>query len=317
MLSRLGRDEKITAPQLHHYLVGEGYCVSIRTIERDLEKLSARFPLVCDDSSKPYHWSWSRYAEPLAIPGMSIRQAVVLLTAQTHLQALLPANLHDALTPLFAQASTTLRQRSQPGKTHWPGKVVQVSASQPLIAPEISQEVLLATHTALYEGQQLQIQYLRRGAEAARCHQVHPARLIQRGAVLYLAARIDGKPMLTLFALHRIQAAEILPRPATNATEAQLRDIMEEVSAGFSKGEPIELRLHMRRELAIHIEEAPLSYDQQSSPVDENWTEIIATVTNSAQLRWWLMGFGAGVKVKAPQHLAESITQMHREAAAS
>jgi predicted DNA-binding transcriptional regulator YafY len=35
-----------------------GLHVTRRTLQRDLERLSATFPLVCADQTKPYGWSW-------------------------------------------------------------------------------------------------------------------------------------------------------------------------------------------------------------------------------------------------------------------
>ena len=140
--------------------------------------------------------------------------------------------------------------------------------------------------------------------------------LIQRGPVLYLAGQIEEKQQPTLFALHRIRRAKTLPSwPSMPLDATRRQQIIAEVSAGFSQGERIELRLHMRRELAIHIEEAPLAKDQQSRVIDDNWTEITASVHDSAQLRWWLLGLGVGVRVKALEALAVYIRQQHREAA--
>lgn len=39
-------------------LKGHGICVTRRTIQRDLERLSSRLPLHCNDTSKPYAWAW-------------------------------------------------------------------------------------------------------------------------------------------------------------------------------------------------------------------------------------------------------------------
>ncbi|MBE7483631.1 MAG: hypothetical protein HS104_27085 [Polyangiaceae bacterium] len=36
----------------------QGICVTRRTIQRDLERLSSRLPLRCNDASKPYAWAW-------------------------------------------------------------------------------------------------------------------------------------------------------------------------------------------------------------------------------------------------------------------
>lgn len=39
-------------------LKDHGISVTRRTIQRDLERLSSRLPLHCNDASKPYAWAW-------------------------------------------------------------------------------------------------------------------------------------------------------------------------------------------------------------------------------------------------------------------
>ncbi len=51
---------KISTGMLRERLIEEGYSVDIRTIQRDLGKLSLLFPLYCDGRSKPWGWSWMR-----------------------------------------------------------------------------------------------------------------------------------------------------------------------------------------------------------------------------------------------------------------
>ena len=36
----------------------EGFQFTERTLQRDLQNLSVRYPLVCDTSSKPYRWQY-------------------------------------------------------------------------------------------------------------------------------------------------------------------------------------------------------------------------------------------------------------------
>lgn len=40
----------------------QGICVTRRTIQRDLERLSSRLPLECNDAGKPYAWAWHESA---------------------------------------------------------------------------------------------------------------------------------------------------------------------------------------------------------------------------------------------------------------
>ncbi len=54
---------KIDAATLEARLREHGLAIDRRSIQRDLQKLSSVFPLVCDDRHKPYGWSWTRDAK--------------------------------------------------------------------------------------------------------------------------------------------------------------------------------------------------------------------------------------------------------------
>jgi predicted DNA-binding transcriptional regulator YafY len=49
---------RVDTATLARRLEEHGLGVTRRTLQRDLERLSATFPLVCDDATKPYGWSW-------------------------------------------------------------------------------------------------------------------------------------------------------------------------------------------------------------------------------------------------------------------
>ncbi len=53
-----------TARELITRLETANFKVSKRTVERDLLSLSAIFPLISNERSRPYGWSWSKEASP-------------------------------------------------------------------------------------------------------------------------------------------------------------------------------------------------------------------------------------------------------------
>ena len=50
--------KRVDTATLARRLEERGIGVTRRTLQRDLERLSATFPLACDDATKPYGWSW-------------------------------------------------------------------------------------------------------------------------------------------------------------------------------------------------------------------------------------------------------------------
>ncbi|MEO5812843.1 MAG: WYL domain-containing protein [Rhodanobacter sp.] len=307
-----------TAAQIAQHLEHEGYVISKRSVERDLQALSALFPLEADERSRPFGWSWQRDAPTFNLPGMSALQAVVLLTAQAHLRNLLPANQLGELQPLFQQARRTLGAvPAFGGNSSWPEKVAVAPTSQPLLPPTVDKDVLVTVHEAVYLGRQLQLVYVARGREESKTYSVHPLGLVQRGPVTYVAVRINDSDKILPLSLHRIRSAVQLPDRAVAPEGFEIGSMVSEVAAGFGRGEKIRLVMRMTRESSIHLWETPLSEDQTiSDEQPDGCVEITATVEDTAQLYWWLLGFGAFVKVMEPEKLARDIRQMHVQAAA-
>lgn len=317
MLSALPRaPQRITAARLAQRLEHEGHPISKRSVERDLQALSAVFPIESDERSRPFGWSWQRDAPSFNLPGMSSLQAVVLLTAQTHLQGLLPANQLAELQPLFRQARRTLTATPAfDGQASWPDKVATAPMSQALLPPTVSNEVLVTVHEALYLGRQLEIEYLGRGRAEPKHYAVHPLGLIQRGPVSYLAVRINDNAEVRLLAAHRIRQAIRLDAKAIAPKGFEIASLVPEVAGGFSRGGKIRLVMRMADHASLHLLETPLSEDQViSDPDQDRYVNITATIEDTAQLSWWLLGFGDYVQVLEPVSLADEIKAIHSRA---
>ncbi len=75
---------------LRSKLQDAGFAVDVRTIQRDLEKLSLPFPLTCDLQGKAKQWYWSKEGRVLDIPGIDPPTALAFLLAKAYLTPLLP-----------------------------------------------------------------------------------------------------------------------------------------------------------------------------------------------------------------------------------
>jgi predicted DNA-binding transcriptional regulator YafY len=80
---------------------------------------------------------------------------------------------------------------------------------------------------------------------------------------------------------------------------------IQEGEFAYPVGEPIRLEAVFSRGAAFHLSETPLSADQRVTDLDDARVVVHATVENTAELRWWLCGFGAEVEVLAPADLRE------------
>ena len=305
---------RITAREIAERLRDEGQVATKRTVERDLIALSAIFPLEADERSRPYGWSFDRESPGFSLPGMSPLQAIVLRLAKSHLGRLLPAHLAEALQPYFRQADQVLSAVDT--KTHrfdWDHHVAVVEPTQPLLAPIIDTDVLVAMHLALDQARQLRIDYDSRSQQKTLTHTVNPLGLVYRGPIGYLIVTIDPYADPRQLALHRVRTAEVLDTPARSPQSFDLQAYARSGALGFLDEGPIALVLRMQRPAAQHLYETPLSTDQCIEDDGPDHVRISATVNLTSQLRWWILGFGEQVEVIRPTTVRKAIAAVSRE----
>jgi len=68
MLRLIPQHKSITAQKIREKLADIGYETTERTVQRDLNELSRRFPLVCEDTERPFKWHWAESADEIDLP---------------------------------------------------------------------------------------------------------------------------------------------------------------------------------------------------------------------------------------------------------
>lgn len=312
MLRRIPQHPRqITARELTERLEAEGFEMSKRTVERDLLSLSEIFPLISNERSRPYGWSWSKDAETFALPTMLPLQALTLELAHDHLATLLPASLLETLAPYFKCADGVLSSGAGVKKlASWRKKVAIVPPNQPLIPPNYPEEIIEAVHSALLSEQQLEINYTSREQGETKTYPVHPLGIVQRGAVTYLVATMYDYTDIRLLAVHRIHSAQVLELPAKTPKKFDLAKYISQGAFGFYESGEIKLVVRFTTPAVEHLYETPLSLNQQIEPDLVDWVRLQATVPDTAQLRWWLLGFGDQAEVMEPLSLRNEFVNM-------
>ena len=297
---------KKSTPDLVEHLRAEGFDVTARTVQRDLNKLSGSlFPLHCDERDTTHAWQWPRDVEILDIPAMEPQTALAFWMAREHLQRLLPPNTLRALHGHFDQAQKVLSSNSP--VSSWPEKVRVVSRGQPLIPPSVNGAVLETVYEALRIERRFKARYRRRQDQQPRDYDVNPLGLVLRGSVVYLICTVAEYEDPLQFALHRMDTAELTDTPTHAPPGFDLDEYLQQNYLDFRLGDPLRLHIRIDSEIAKHLEETPLAEDQHIGPDEHGWRKLTATVSDTSQLRWWLMGFGSGVEVVGPIALRDEI----------
>ena len=307
---------KITVQDVCRQLAGAGFEITQRSVQRDLNDLSDVFPLYCDDREKPFGWSWQKDAASFDLPGLSVPEALALAMAERYLHDLLPSSMIDGLQPHFKAARKRLGAEPKPDRSRsWLDKVITVPATQPLLPPKIDREVQSVVSEALLRERQVSIRYRRRADEMPVEYRIHPLALIQRGPMLYLYCRIFDYEDARTLAVNRIISAQLLEDKAVYPDGFSADQVAEAGVWGFGSGETIQLELVFQHGYGEHLYETPLSKDQEIEELADGLLSVTATVPDTPQLRWWLLGFGGGVEVSRPKKLRGGIVAVAKELA--
>lgn len=300
------RPPGITTESIRTALAARDFDVNLRTIQRDLVKLSGPFPLTCDEGDSP-RWHWAPHAETVTLPGHDPVSALSWQLIEQHLQPLLPRSLTHEIQPHFDAARGYLENTDAGSFRRWTKRVRILPRSMQLQAPEISPDVLDAVYQGLLEKRQVEVDYTNRSSEAPRRMTLHPLALVVRDSVHYLLATVWDFTDIRQLVLHRMSAAHLLEDAANEPEDFELDEYIREGGFDYSSGEKIALVARFDAYAGKALLETPLSLDQTHELLDNGPIEIHATVHDSEQLRWWLMGFGSGVEVIAPEHLREDM----------
>lgn len=310
---------KKDAKTLTEHLRDEGFEVTKRTVERDLIKLSGVFPLCNDESPTGYGWSWMRDADPFDVPGMDPESALTFEILERFARHLLPRSVLRRLDPHFRQADSVLEQLSpQAGPRAWPERVRILPRTIDLKSPKVAPDVVEVVYRGLLEGTQIDADYRPRvaGGDTVRSYRINPLGLVFRDQVAYLVATLWDYDDIRQLALHRFTRAALLDEPRNEVEGFDLDRYIEAGHFQIREGsQPLSLRVRFTTEAAYHLHETPLADDQRLEELQDGQTELTATVNDTAQLRWWLHGFGSSVEVMEPHSLrAEFEREARRQA---
>ena len=303
-----------SALELKNELAENGYDISKRQVERDLNELLEVFSLDINNDNTPQRWKWLK-GSSVDLPGMTISDALSLHLVEETLKKLLPVSMCEGLESRFRQAEKQLIALGKENrKAKWASKVRTVSPTMPLIPPVINSEVLSIVQEALIDDVQIDIDYVTRDGRENK-YRLNPIAIVNRGAVVYLIATTIEKEGVRLFALHRIRHAERTYEAAKRPANFDVDEYINSGELHFGNGKEIKISAWIDDELAKTLNETPLSIDQKLI-VGGEYVKLSATVADTWQLTWWIMSQGNSIEVAAPVSLRKKIGGLLRDAAA-
>mgnify|MGYP003633058601 CR=1 FL=1 len=306
---------RVSTPVLLDKLHERGFRIDTRSLQRDLrDKLALHFPLVCDDSSKPYRWYFDRDFH-CNLPALDVPSALTLVLAEEYLKGVLPPVVIDQLAPQFRDARRLLDDLEGNGLSQWAKRVRAIPNGKVLIPALFKEGVWQVVTQALMENRALDVTYLSRSTEQEKQFTLHSQGLVSRHSVTYLLATVNEYDDIRQFALHRIKKASISDNSWRESIAFDLDSYIQNGAFGYLDGnEDTRLVANVAPQLAWILMETPLSNHQTLIPLENSeWQRLEAVVPNDQQTLWWLKGLGANVEVLEPLAWQNDILATARE----
>tara|TARA_R110001606_G_scaffold258438_1_gene406184 strand:- start:5199 stop:6203 length:1005 start_codon:yes stop_codon:yes gene_type:complete len=314
MISLIPKEPKsISAPELHAALANEGFEVTLRTVQRDLEKASNTFPIFQEIECAKPRWSRLRDA-PLETDVMRPATALALHLAESHLRKLLPGTVLQHFSAQFKLANNQLLNDNRNVYHTWAKAVRALPNGKALQPADINADVWEAVSDALLKERQLRISYQARGKEHLREHVLHPAGLVSRHAISYLIARNPSYEQPVQFALHRITSAEVMPDSAQCLEHFSIDDYILRQLNSEADITNVTLAADVAPSIAWILNETPLSSQQTLTPLEgTQWQHLQAVVPNDKETRWWVYSLGENIRLHSPTEWAEEVQVRARQ----
>lgn len=283
-----------------------GYDVDLRTVQRDLIKLSASplFPIANTENTKPLRWFWIESSSPMQLPMMSTDEALTFKLAEMFLEPLLPPSARSRLSGYFDFAHKRLKESKF---EDWVDKVGIIPNSLTFIPAEIEPSVLMVVYEALLQKKRFKATYHPlHGLE--KVYEISPLGLVFRYNAIYLVATLFNYDDIKQLVLHRLHNAKIIERDVTVPNGFVLKQYIEQGNFHYpvdNNLSSITLKLKVGRVIKQLLQESPLCRNQHITELDEKNYLIEAVVNNTDQLHWWLHSFGSRVEVLEPLELRQ------------
>jgi len=288
------------------------YPCSKRTIERDLEALSAWYPFYSVNEGKGLAWLFKNGCKRIH-PASSSYTALSLTLAEPYLKQLLPAHCFDALRPQFAEANAIL-DRHRTNLSVWPERMRVLPASKQLLPPSYDPRTWEVITAALLNGKKFTAAYTSRATNATKQLQLSPLAMVAKGNTHYLVATANDYDEPYIYAIQRIAGAVLSETYCKPCRDFDLDNYLRRF--GWTSAGDITLEATISGELAKRLQETPLSKQQfLKGPNHLGQYKLEAIVPDDQETRWWVMGLNQHIRVTAPMHWVEELRATTRAVA--
>ena len=233
------------------------------------------------------------------------------------------AGFKEDLDDVFRQLEVTIRRQDAAIASHLDRKIFDVNEAPRIYKDRI--EDVNEIITALIREEQLEISHMSaspavpgRRASAPRARQItiDPYTLLVYKKGLYLVGYSHHHQEIRTFAFDGIRSVEWQKGKRFEYPDDYHPTQIIEGAFGLIGGEPREVRIRFRPEVARHIRRSRWHPSQKIYGMGGGIIELVMQVALTVELRSWILGFGPQAEVLEPTELREEVAEAVRSLAA-
>ena len=282
--------------------------VSKRTVERDIEFLRDRYeaPIEYDHSKCGYAYTQETFfLKSLFLTDEELFSAAVFEKA---LQQYRNTPIEGRLKAVFAKLTELLPDDAVSVNTMWLGDSLTFI---PEPSPEISPEIFDAVFSGVKARRAIRFQYRSLTQTEPTTRMCEPYHIVcQRGA-WYVIGRCADKNEERIFSFSRMSEIEVLKDRAfelpAGFTVEQYID--KNVGVWLNRREPFTVRLLFSASVSVFAEEHIWNEEQTVLVHDDKSVEVSFKTTQFEEIKRFVLGQGASVRVLEPAELAQSVRE--------
>ena len=298
--------QKTFTNKIKTQLEDRGFETTLRTVQRDLHELSRLFPIVCDERSSPFGWSWKKDAEVFA-PAMDPIQALTFCLVAQYLEPLMPKANFKRIEAFFNRAENILLGEEKSNLNKWRKRVKVIPENIRFKEPKVDLNLRQKIYRAVYEGIQIKAMYRKRGEHLADERFIHPLGIVIKGSMHYLICMMDEDPLNPRYLpLQRFEKVELLDKAVKEPKHFNFDEFIHKNNLGFTFSDKLYvLEAIFDRTMAFHLIETPLNDTQSVKEIGKDKLYVKARVPDTLQFEQWLMSFGSNIEILKPKKLRE------------
>ncbi|KNY45358.1 transcriptional regulator [Vibrio harveyi] len=301
---------RIATSTLIERLLESGYEASERTIQRDLNKLSSLFPIVVNDTSKPYRWSLD-VGFACSTPSTETVTALALTLAEPVLMQQLPSSAFSLISRETNRSKKLLSALQQNELSRWQDKIRVVPDGLQYAPQYINADIWEALTTSLLKDTQVSVKYYSRKKSEERELVLSPLGIVNKSRHSYLVAVAHGYTAPTIYALRRFRQAIVLQSPAVIPDGFNLDDYIQSGALSWSQPNEVqqELVANISSDLAFSLQENIINDSQEITTIEGTSEQyrLRVKVPNNKETLWWIFSLNNEITVLSPIELKNQI----------